>query len=466
MGMFDEIGLDDAVIYPALNTNTSLDMATGTFELGANNKYYLNGGLPPFFGIGGRGGYYKSTVLEGILAFCLHNYPGSMAFKLDTESNALLPKARMKKTLLYAYGDSCDTEAILDRLKVNNLASMGSKEFEDTIAKICDYKEKHKKEQLVDTPFLDRYGKNIRMWIPTFICVDSLTMLSFTDEVNKSENLSVEDKSKNMDALRDGLLKKRLLTNWSRLAYKYGLYFMMSAQVDDTFIADEYNKPIKQNQYTGNSDRFKGVGPMFEFLTNTLLQNFSPAPLVSSSDRKSPEYSIDGSGLVEINEITTKLLRCKSSPAGTTIPMLASQNYGVLPGLSYYHYLKKSDDFGFNVSGVGRSNRYCMLAPDTLLKRQTVLESLKNNYELNRALEVMYQLKWMIDCWSKTGLPFDLPKTAEEFVDRIVSGGDLTISDIVNSRGYWTYEHESATDDLKRPYMSIFDILSIINIKK
>ena len=101
-----------------------------------------------------------------------------------------------------------------------------------------------------------------------------------------------------------------------------------------------------------------------------------------------------------------------------------------------------------------------MLHPDILLKRQTVIETLMNNYELNRALEILFQLKYINDYWSKVGIPFDIPKTAEDFVERITNS-DLTVSDITNSRGYWTYE-----DPMNRPYMSLFDILNIIGVKK
>lgn len=462
MGIFSDMGIEDAVCYPALNTSTSLDIATGAYEKGDLNRWYLNGGLPSMFGIGGRAGYYKSTTLDSILVNCLHNYPNSEALKIDTESNALTPKKRMRDICKYQYGDDYDTEALLGRLRVTNLSATSGKEFEEMVYKIGLHKKDHKKDYMVETPFLDiRTGNPLKMYIPTFIVVDSLSMLRFGTESEEDKRVSVESSQRNMEALKDGQFKTRLITDWSRMAYKYGIYFLLSAQVDDSFVADEYNKPEKQNQFVKNNDRYKYVGAQFEYLTNTLLNNYAPSPIVSSTDRKAPEYTSEGAGVVEINEINSRIIRCKAAPAGTFIPMVQSQNYGILSGLSYYHFLKKSGDFGFTVNGIGRSNRYCVLMPDTLLKRQTIIDSLKNNYELNRALEIMFQLKWIIDRWGANNCPFNLPKTAEEFVDKIASGGDLTISDIVNSRGYWTYDKET-----KRPYMSIFDILSILDIKK
>ena len=393
MSMFSNLGVKDATIFPALNTSTPLDIVTGVFEQGKDGKHYLNAGIPPMFGIVGRAGFYKSTTLDSFVLSCLYNYPQSECFKLDTENNTLVPKKRFKDMCMYRYGPDFDVDSILDRITINNSSTINSIEFEEIIRNVCEYKEKNKKDLLLETPFLDKEGNLLKMWVPTYIVVDSLTLLVSANEDTKSLTVSAESKDRNIDALRDGMYKRRLLMNWARIASKYGLYFMMSAQVDDSYVADEYNRQEKQNQYTKQNDRIKSVGAMFEFLTNTLLQNFSPSPVVSSSDRKLPEYSSDGAGLVEINELTTRVLRCKTAAGGTIIPMLASQNYGILPGLTYYHYLKKNGDFGFNVGGVGKVNRYSMLMPDVLLKRQNVIDLLRNNYELNRALEIMFQLK-------------------------------------------------------------------------
>ena len=50
MGIFSDMGIEDAICYPALNTSTSLDIATGAYEKGVLNRWYLNGGLPSMFG--------------------------------------------------------------------------------------------------------------------------------------------------------------------------------------------------------------------------------------------------------------------------------------------------------------------------------------------------------------------------------------------------------------------------------
>lgn len=461
MGMLDDLGISDATVYPALNTGTSLDIATGIYEKGSDGKYYLNGGVPPMLGVAGRSGNYKSTTMEGLMVFGLHNYPHSEAYKLDSESNALSPKARMYKTIACNYGPDYDADSIMNRVVVDNISNTSSEDVEEKIRQICKYKDEHRKELTIVTPFVSPKGEPIKMLIPTFICMDSLSAYRFSTTLDKESNLSVEDKQRNMDDMQDGKWKKSLLNSWTRLSYKYGLYFLMSAQVGENQSMDMYSMPEKQGQFSKQNDRFKNVSNQFTYLTNTLIQNYSPKPITRSSDKKEPEYIIDGVGAVEINELTTKLLRCKTSAAGVYLPMVASQTHGVLNGLTYFHYLRENKDFGYITSGVGKTTRCPILTPEIKLTRQNVTEMLKNSYELNRALEILFQLKWILQYWSTATLPFDVPKTAEEFMDRIAKGGDLTVSDIINSRGYWTYE-----DPDKRPYMSIFDILSILDVKQ
>lgn len=462
MGLFDKLNVQDATIYPLLNTGTFLDISTGIYELN-NGKWLLNGGLPPLFGVAGRGGFYKTTTTDGLALFTLLKYPQSELIKLETENNTFAPKKRFETMLSYTLGaNNPKIRDIIDnRIRVTNSTVYDQEQFEQLLKDLCAEKAKNKKDLMVETPFVDaKTGELLKMWIPTFVIIDSFTLWRSVKELENVQKYAAGDSKRNMDNLTDGQVKRKLMMQFSQWAYQYGIYFLLTAQVDDSYVADEYNRPEKQNQWTKQNDRFKSVGPLFEFLTNTLLQNFAPSPIVQSTDRKQPEYSVEGAGLVEINELSSRILRCKTGATGLYVPMIASQNYGLLPGLTYYHFLKKNEDFGFNTNGVGKVNRYPLFMPDVLLKRTNVIDTLSNNYELNRALEIMAQLKWIQLYWNTKKFEFSIPETAEQFMEGIVSH-DLAISDILNSRGYWTY-----SDDDNRTYMSTMDILSIIGAKK
>lgn len=153
------------------------------------------------------------------------------------------------------------------------------------------------------------------------------------------ETLSVEDSKQNMTAMYDGKVKRSLMRMFSHWSYKYGMYFLMTAHVDDQYDLDPRKPSQKQLQWMKQSDRLKSVGSQFEFLTNILLQCVSPTPILDSS-KKEAEYP-NGSGTnVDINEVNLRLLRCKTNAAGTTIPLVMSQTLGILGDLSNYHYMK------------------------------------------------------------------------------------------------------------------------------
>ena len=102
-----------------------------------------------------------------------------------------------------------------------------------------------------------------------------------------------------------------------------------------------------------------------------------------------------------------------------------------------------------------------MLDSETLLHRNSIIEVLNHKYETARALEILAQLKWIASYWNIKSQPVNIPETAERFVELIAKSDTIAISDILNSRGYWTFGDETDT----RPYMSIFDILDIIDPK-
>lgn len=67
MGLFSEVGVENAQIYPYINVGSMIDIATGTFELGINGEWLLNGGLAPITAVCGRAQTYKSTIVDLLL---------------------------------------------------------------------------------------------------------------------------------------------------------------------------------------------------------------------------------------------------------------------------------------------------------------------------------------------------------------------------------------------------------------
>lgn len=443
MSLLDMSGIKNVQIAPYLNTSTLLDIALGQFERGYDGHWLLNGGLPPITGICGRAGTYKSTIVDSLIVQIIKNYPLVECWKHDTEQNTFN---------LTRFEKMAGSSEITSNIKLTNAAATSLTEFTSNLKEICTQKEKDKKTYQIESPFLAPNGERLKIWIPTLIDIDSFTVLRSDHEEQQTSKVGVEDSSRNMDDMYDGKIKRKLMFDFSRQASKYGIYFILTAHVDDTADIDPRNPSQKQLQFLRKGDRIKGVGSQFEFLTNVLLQGTSPSPILDAN--KGPEYPNGNTMNVDINELFIKVLRCKTNATGTIIPTVMSQNVGILGPLTNYHFLKTNGDFGFIKKG---HNRYNVLNSDVLLHRNSILETLKDNYELCRGLEILAQLKWIATYWNIKAQPVKIIETAEAFVEAIARQTSIAVSDIVNSRGHWSFN-----DNEERPYMSIFDILETL----
>lgn len=442
--MLTDLNCEDVSPAPCINTGTLIDIATGGFEQGHNGEWLLNGGLAPITGYVGRGGQYKTTLADYIIATTLKRYPEAEGWKHDVEQNAF-NKARY---------DTFAGEEVSSRILLTNSAALSMSETISKIKEFMAYRLKHKKDLYRKTPFRDTKGNPKYAWIPFLISIDSFTLFRTDSEVLASmSDKSMEDSSRNMDDMTDGKVKRKLLFDFSRWAYQAGFNFLLPAQISDKAEINPYAPIKKQLQFLGNGDHIKGVGNQYTFLTNTVFQSTKPSPLLDS--KKSPEYPSGSSSGADLNEVNMVVLRCKTNFAGSVIPLVVAQSSGVHSGLTNYHYLKKNNDFGFNVKG---HNRYSLFLPEELLHRNTLADKLRENYELERGLEIMSQYCWMLNNWNINALDVNVPKSPEEFVKAINECSELKLSDILNSRGYWIFDGQKND----REYMSLFDIFDIL----
>ena len=296
MALLSDIGLENVSAMPFLNTNTLLDIALGYFERGIDSRWYLQGGLAPITGVCGRAQTYKSTIVDSLAAQVLLNYPTVEIWKHDTEQNVFT---------LSRFDHMAGSE-VSNRCTLTNSASLRLDEYLDKLKELCAHKEKHKKDYLVETPFFDTNGKQIITYTPTLVDIDSFTCLRPHQEEILMEKVNVEDGSHNMSDMTDGKIKRKLMFEFSKWAHRYGIYFILTAHIDDTPTIDPRNPAQKQLQFMKQSDRLKGVGSQFEFLCNVLLQGTSPSPILDS--QKGPEYPNGNPMSVDINDLDSKIL--------------------------------------------------------------------------------------------------------------------------------------------------------------
>lgn len=447
MSIFEKLNYKNSQLPPYLNTGCTFDICTGEFNKGIDAKHYLNGGIGPITGCSGKEQTYKSTTLDSLIAGVLTRYPGVEVIKWDTENN----------TFGTHRFDLMAGEHISDRIVLWNIADVPLNAFNDKLKEIIALREKHRKDLMVETPFFNVEGSGPRMiWLPLIVYIDSWSKMRTANELKLFESLDIDDSKTKMLYMNEGMVKTNLLSIFNNYAAKYGIYFVLTAHVTKEKELNPMEPIRKQLQHQNYKEKLNNVGKDFTFLTNLLFQVMTPTTLLDS--KKESEYPLDdNSPAVEINELNARIQRCKTNFSGTNIPLVFSQKTGILPGLSDYHYLKNHDDFGMEGNQV---NRRCMLYPDENLTRKNIREKTAKSYELRRALEILTQLKYIHENWNTSGINVPLPKTALELVEGIHKSNSLKMSDILNSRGYWTYNKEDP-----REYMSIFDIVQLLEKK-
>lgn len=449
MGLLgDNLGFKKSSFIPYLNTNTAFDIATCTYMKGWDGKWYPFGGVGPVTAVVGRNGFYKSTIVDYLTSQILRLYPKVEVYKLDTEQT-------MSNTERYEsnLADVLTTDDVIKVVNITSKTDMSFKEWVNLIIAIGEEKIKRKKEFTVVTPFLDtKTNKEVEIFIPTIVIIDSISELITTANEKILLNTDMEDSKSNTADLQDGRIKKRLLSAMTVWARKYGIYFFITAHVGDKKNLDIYHPEPSQNQWLSSGDKIKAAGNNFFFLPNLLFQCGKPTVILNKE--KEPVYPSANTAhdAVELNYLPIKILRNKTNYTGVVIPLVVSQAKGIDNLLTYFDLLK-SKEYGLIKSGYNYTTPFL---PNEKLNRKNI-RSLGEDYKLLRALELTFQLYWINSYWNTRNINIPIPPTIDELIAAIKGCSKLDIDRVLESRGYWTYN----VDD-PREYLSLFDICEMI----
>lgn len=447
MNIFDAAPLSTASFVPLLNTGSPLDVATGKFRPGLLGASILDGGLSGVFGCGGRGQLFKSTIALGFGVNALARYRGSQMVVRDTEH------AQQEERLLRLRDPHVPPIENSDiALRITSPAQLSLESFAEWVGQLVAKKVAERDAWEVETPFVDHLsGKRVRMMRPTIIAVDSITKDTSEAVTKVMDKTKLGTSEQNMIAMKDALIKTRMVSQMPGWAAKAGIYFILTAHVGDKTQIDPYAPNPKTLQHMNNVDKFKGAGADFTFLTSTLLQMRSAA-LLQNKEKTECFYPDAFTSPVDLSQVNAVVVRCKNNVSGTQLSPLVSQDEGMLAALTNYHYLKESDAFGLPGNDRVRSP---IFLPDVKLQRTTVREKLLDP-KTARAIEILFQLCFIRSTWSLRDMAVPFTMEPQELFDKL-QASTYAIDDILTSRGYWTYEDA----DLP-PYLSVMDILAIV----
>jgi hypothetical protein len=434
------------------NIGGLMDIPTGSFVTGAHGESILNGGLGPITGVVGIGNNFKSTFLHFMMLSVMAKFKRSTASTYDTEIN-MLPS---RLTQLALAIKEFNGENIIDngRWQITDKTMYFANEWYEIWKQFIKDKIANSSKITFDTPFLDRDGKTfIKMMIPTFSEIDSFSEFETQDVANMQADNELGDSGANTMYMRQGLSKIRFLSDVPKLIASGNNPMLLTAHIGKDIPMDARAAPVKKLQFLKNGDKLKGVTDKFSFLTTNCWQCQNTVPLMNDTT-KAPEYPRDSDdamkGDTDLNLMTVVNLRNKTGPSGLVMQLIVSQQEGVLPSLSEFHYIKTVERFGL---GGNMQNYYLELLPEVKLSRTAVRGKIDRDSKLRRALNVTAEMCQMTMLWHD--MQPGIMCTPKELYDDLKAQG-YSWDTLLATRGYWCSPDSELA---KIPFLSTLDLL-------
>lgn len=460
------------LVRPRLCQGSLLDIPAGRYHRGAYGDQLLSGGYSSFQGVGGRGNVFKTTMLISLMIRVLSRYsiPASLLkdpstgnvslFIYDTE--VTFDWNRVFDIMsVYTNLDYLDLLE-LGRLVVTSSGDHMGNEWWQIVRNRANLRAKDSKRLSVESPFLDFHGNPI-MVLPmeSHLC-DSMSQLS-TDMIEEMYNKNeIDDSGLTTDHLRSGGIKTRLVMQIPNVVSSGGMTMACTAHVGNEFKLEKY-APSKQQLGAMPRDlEFKNVPSKFTFLSSNTWFIKKASPL-SHDTTKASFYPLEGmntqAGDVDLQILDVLNVRSKSGQTGHQLELIVSQDFGLLPGLSEFHFLNtRKDGFGMTAPEGQQRTKRLQLLEDVLPVRTKVRTMINQDYKLQRALEITSEMAQIMDYWN------DFPRSkimepAEVKAKLIEKGYNWDL--LLETRGYWTY-FNYAKEHERRP-LSTMDIINMVH---
>ena len=459
------------LVRPRLCQGSLLDIPAGRYHTGAYGDSLLSGGYSTFQGFGGRGNVFKTTLIISLMIRILSRYsiPASL-IKDPTTGNVSLFVYDTEITfdwnrvfdIMSAY-DNLDYMDLIasNRLIVTSSGDHLGNDWWQIIRNRSAMRRKNFRSNSVETPFLGFDGKPIKV-VPmeSHLC-DSMSELS-TDAIDGLyDKAEIDDSSLTTDHLRSGGIKTRLVMQMQNTMTNGNMTMACTAQVGDEFKLEKY-APSKQQLGAMPRDLvFKYVPSKFTFLSSNTWFIKKATPCIHDVT-KAAMYPLDGknnnAGDKDLQELDVLNVRSKSGITGHNIPVIVSQDFGLLPGLTEFNFLnKRKDNFGMTAPEGQQRSKRLQIYDEPLLARTKIRGMIDEDAKLRRALEFTSEVAQIMDYWND--FPPHLLMGIDEVHAKLLEKG-YNMDLLLNTRGYWTYHNYDQAHDL-RP-LSTLDILKIV----
>lgn len=451
---------------PYINTGGPLDMLNGAFVPTVDGTWGLSGGLGATTAVIAEANKGKSTLLNSAAVNAMARFPYSDFAMGDTEFSTLNKDRIANMSDLYLDEPEKREKHIEDLKKRismfdpthDKMASLDA--WFDYLKEMRDEKIKHHKDFTVESELLNpQTGKPYLMLLPTFASVDSWTeaMVRQLNVKNEEFDADTEMKDQRTINMEEGWQKARLMRQLPGICAKANIVVLMSGHLGKKInVGSTPNK--KDLQYMGQDETAKAMGNKFIFLMNTIFKIGNTEAVVEKTDRNKSEYPSKEEH-VSANELQRLLItqvRSKNSPSGYQGSVISAQRSGILPGLSYYDFMRNTGKY----DGLGSPNKMrSPLLGDEDIGRTKIYDKI-DDYKTRRAIELTYQLHFVQNYWTLTNLPIDFSIDLQTFAEKLMGSNSIAVDDILNTRGWWTYKGAEGID---RNYLTLPAILQMLD---
>lgn len=444
------------VQYPV---GAGMDIITGKFLAGKDNRFHLCGGWNKIMGFAGRGNTYKSTLERYGCVTMAGRYTNNGHLILDSEDSIELDRYYQQcahwPTLA---GRDLVEEGWLRVSDTSTTLNSFVKGLRNASAEIAGMKDLEKYK--VTTKYINRRGEQIRVIPPTIVEIDSLTKALVDVVEDIYDNHEIGDSEMNVEAVRGMAAKTQAMNQLPKVTTQSNFYISLVAHMTNALnLGGKFAPDTKQLAGLKNGIKFVGVPNGYTFLTNTLFICQKTTPLINKTD-KAPEYPFDAKAknpsndLVEIDIYT---VRCKTAPTGNGTRIVASQSMGVLPYLTNLHNCRVQ----FKYYGLGSNNTNFAfdIYPDVKMTRNTcrgMIEGPNADRRLQRAAELTHELRQMHEVYAERYAK-ELCTPAELHADLVAKG--YCWNKILDARGYPVSVEQEANEEF--PELSTLDVLRL-----
>lgn len=453
------------LVRPMPQINPILDSFCGVYSKGIYGDNLMSGAGTPLILMAGKGNTFKTAFTLQLMVELFRCYLGSTICVYDTEMTFKWTRIfKLLATMGY------DVEDLLEegRILLTDKELYTGDAWWDIIKARCDERRAKRAKSGQVTPFLNHGDIPVKVMPYELWFLDSLTEFEAESIEELHDKGSIDDKDQTVDYLKGNLFKARMLKQVQRYLHRGDMRLICSAHVTNQFSMEKFGPDTQQLATIPKDFKFNSVPNGASFLSDNTYFIRHAKPLTNDTTKAS-EYPVDGYnklvGDTDLMELSIINARSKSGPTGHRFNMVASQEYGIIPDLSNYHYLNSRREtgttsvFGFTEK-IGHA-RALELHPECKMQRTNVRKILDEDPKAVRALQISVEQSIMNDYWF--GLNDKYKVTSEELRAKLIEKGyDMDL--ILGSRRFWTFDHYSdeTTAKFGAP-LSTMDLLEMIH---